>query len=67
MAYERQTFSDGDTLTADNMNHIEAGLKAADELAQKVAATEADNGKFLRVVDGVATWVTITNAEEGSF
>lgn len=67
MAYEKQTFVKGQVLKAEQMNHIEEGLKAADDLAQKVAATAADNGKFLRVVNGVATWATITNAEEGSF
>lgn len=67
MAYEKQTFVKGQVLKAEQMNHIEEGLKAADELAQKVAATAADNGKFLRVVNGVATWATITSAEGGSF
>ena len=31
------------------------------------AASASDNGKFLRVVNGVATWTTIPNAEEASF
>lgn len=31
------------------------------------AATTADNGKFLRVVDGVWAAVAVTNAEEESF
>ena len=29
--------------------------------------TEADNGKFLQIVDGVPTWVSIENAEGVSF
>lgn len=29
--------------------------------------TAADNGKFLRVVDGAAAWQTVPNAEEASF
>lgn len=29
--------------------------------------TEADNGKFLQIVDGSPAWVAITNAEEASF
>lgn len=29
--------------------------------------TTADNGKFLRVVNGVAAWSTVPNAEEASF
>lgn len=31
------------------------------------SATTADNGKFLRVVDGTPAWVAIGNAEEASF
>lgn len=31
------------------------------------SCTTADNGKFLRVVDGVPTWVTIESAEGVSF
>ena len=29
--------------------------------------TEADNGKFLRIVEGQPSWVTIPNAEEAEF
>lgn len=29
--------------------------------------TDADNGKFLRIVDGEPTWVLIPNAEETRF
>ena len=29
--------------------------------------TEADNGKFLRLVDGSPAWVAIPNAEEAEF
>ena len=71
MAYEKQDFIKGQKLTAAQMNHIEDGLKAADDKAEaaanKLAVTTQDNGKFLRVVNGVATWVTITSAEGGSF
>lgn len=67
MAYEKQTFVKGQVLKAEQMNHIEDGLKAASDKADKLSATTADNGKFLRVVNGVATWVTITSAEGGSF
>lgn len=31
------------------------------------SVTEEDNGKFLRVVDGVATWQTVPSAEGASF
>jgi hypothetical protein len=30
-------------------------------------SSASDNGKFLRVVNGVATWSTVPNAEEASF
>lgn len=40
-----------------------------DKTARKAvpAVSEADNGKFLRVVNGVATWTTVDSAEGGSF
>jgi hypothetical protein len=31
------------------------------------AASASDNGKFLRVVNGVAAWTKVPNAEEASF
>lgn len=31
------------------------------------SSTTEDNGKFLRVVNGVAAWVALPNAEEASF
>lgn len=40
---------------------------AADLGVVASAAGSANEGKFLRVVDGVATWVTIGSAEGGSF
>lgn len=37
------------------------------ELRSILSPTEEDNDKFLRVVDGVATWVTVPNAEEEAY
>lgn len=31
------------------------------------ACSSSNNGQFLRVVNGVATWTTVSNAEEASF
>ena len=31
-----------------------------------IATTSSDNGKFLRVVNGVPTWSTVPNAEEAT-
>lgn len=31
---------------------------------KNIVCKQSDNGKLLRVVDGVATWCTITNAED---
>lgn len=35
MAYQKQTFTEGQTLTAKNMNHIEAGIESADTTANE--------------------------------
>ena len=47
------------------------GTGQDDTAAIKVAVvpfpTEADEGKFLRVINGVPTWVSIPNAEEATF
>lgn len=37
-----------------------------DKVNDVLSTTTNDNGKFLRVVDGVPVWVTISNAEEVS-
>ena len=34
---------------------------------EKIEATSSDEGKFLRVIGGVATWSTIPNAEEVAY
>lgn len=50
-------------------NHINAdtlGGYLAEEYIKKTVSEE-DNGKFLRVVNGVATWTSIPNVREGSF
>ena len=38
----------------------------ADEYIKKTVSSE-DEGKFLRIVNGVATWTSIPNVREGSF
>ena len=54
---------DGIMSTADKtkLDGIEEGATALPSY------TEADNGKFLQIVDGVPTWVSIENAEGVSF
>lgn len=43
------------------------GSTAAQVGAVATAAGKENNGKFLRVVNGVATWVTVGSAEGGGF
>ena len=38
-----------------------------DEIKLPTITPDTDEGKFLRVVGGVATWSTIPNAEEAEF
>lgn len=38
--------------------------KVSNLSCKNIACKPADNGKFLKVVDGVATWCTIVNAED---
>ncbi len=46
--------SELDTHEADSVKHIPA-------------CSTQDNGKFLRVINGIPTWATVPNAEEASF
>lgn len=39
---------------------------SAEEYIKKTVSSE-DEGKFLRIVNGVATWTSIPNVREGSF
>lgn len=58
MAYTKQTFSTGDTLTADHMNHIEAGIEGAHTIADeaKTAAAEKQDklvsGTNIKTING---------------
>lgn len=45
----------------------EAVIKQIADATGLPAATEADNGKFLRIVDGNPAWATVQNAAEVSF
>ena len=43
-------------------------LATTDYVDNKIPSCTADNnGQFLRVVNGVATWTTVPNAEEATF
>ena len=48
----------------DNMDTLDTTIHA---LRQVPAVTSSDNGKFLRVVEGVWTAVTMSNASGGDF
>lgn len=49
MAYEKQTWTTGEVITQEKLNHMEDGIKDAYELP---AVTETDNGKVLGVENG---------------
>lgn len=89
MAYERQVFVDqvkdadgnitteGTTLRAAHLDHIEEGIVAAEAAAEAAAAAAAekelpsvttdDNGKLLQVVDGVWSAVEITDGNSVAY
>lgn len=49
MAYEKQTWTTGEVITQEKLNHMEDGIENAYELP---AVTETDNGKVLGVENG---------------
>lgn len=62
-----EDYPNNDTLIA-VLNAIDETKVDKETLNTRIPATSAsDNGKFLRVVNGVATWTTVSNAEEASF
>ena len=66
MSYTKQNFSDGQTLGASHLNHMEEGIY---KNSRKIpTATVADAGKFLRV-DTNGKWVaeSVQNAEEVAY
>ena len=50
MAYEPKTWECGEIITADDLNHIEQGIKATEDILPSVDSE--DNGKVLTVVNG---------------
>lgn len=62
-----EDYPNNETLIA-VLNAIDQTKADKETLDTRIPAVSAsDNGKFLRVVNGVATWTTIPNAEEASF
>lgn len=55
MAYSKTNWKDGDVITAEKLNKLENGVKAADVLP---AVTAADNGKLAGVSAGA--WAAVT-------
>ena len=56
----------------DTVSGLVGDTAVSEQISQAIedsipACTDADNGKFLRVVDGAATWASIANAEEATF
>lgn len=63
MSYEKQNFTDGQTLTAAHLNHIEAGIAAAESASGGAsAALTAEEKTLLLALFGDATYKTETGA-----
>lgn len=62
-------YVNGNSLPADTINRLIKGLLYAQENADTVlpSVTSADNGKFLRVVNGTWQKTTVASAETTSF
>lgn len=55
-------------LGRDGAEQLVANLKSmVNDINGVPNSTTSDNGKFLRVVNGIPTWVSIPNAEEANF
>lgn len=46
---------------------LKADKSTVDAMLTVPSSTASDNGKFLRVVNGSAAWITVPNAEESGF
>ena len=63
MSYEKQNFTDGQTLTAAHLNHIEDGIAAAESASGGASAALTDEEKaLLLALFGDATYKTGTGA-----
>ena len=58
---------DGNAWFAGNVYVGGSSQSEATPLTSVPACSTSNNGQFLRVVNGVATWSTVSNAEEASF
>lgn len=56
MAYTKQTWNNGDIITADKMNHMEDGIASSDAM---IVRSVDDDGTFI-IYD--KTWQEVTNA-----
>jgi len=62
MAYEKQTWINGDVITQEKLNHIEDGIEDAYELP---SVTETDNGKVLGVENGA--WSVVNGGGDAGY
>ena len=74
MAYERQYYTNGDVLNAEQLNHMEAGIKENSE--EKVDLPKDENGNIQKGItgqfavsdgNGGITWVTISDGNEVTY
>lgn len=68
-AIENKKITVDTTITSDSTNAVSSGAvyESLSNKQDRVAVTTDDNGKFMRVVDGAWTAVTVPNAEDGEF
>ena len=71
MEYKKQDFTNGQVLTADNLNHIEDGVSKGQNLVEityldleiKKAASELVEGQLYRIIEPEEIWIK----EDGQF
>lgn len=66
-AFSSEVDSKINQLSANIENDINQLSNEVNQIISVPTSTTEDNGKFLRVVDGSASWQTVQNAEEVSF
>ncbi len=61
MAYEKQTWANGDVITDAKLNHMEEGIKAASEIVAAICTVAEDSEKTTYTLS--KTWNEINNAK----
>lgn len=64
---EIEKLNSASTTYVDEQLALKADKSHVDAMLTVPSSTEDDNGKFLRVANGIAAWVTVPMAEESGF